>query len=98
MTNVQRRALERAIADALMKSLQPALQAVVAQFRLELVEIFTRMIDHGETRSRRLGSAKHCAVCGLKNTRNHAALPPRHSQADHRRLKNGWPVATENVA
>ncbi len=96
MSQQQRRALERALMDALMKSLRPAMERVVATFRDELAALLDGVDDEAPARPRgQLGRPKRCSVCRLEGARNDAALPADHTQEDHRRWKAGWRSSAE---
>jgi hypothetical protein len=100
MTSHQQRALERALTDALMKSLRPVMEDVVVAFRRELAAILTLVAENEFPRERRgqIGQTKCCSVCRLKGARNDAALPSSHTQEEHRRWKADWPAAAGRSA
>lgn len=97
MSNHTRTALERALVEALMRSLQPAIGNVVAAFRREIDAVLSSLssgeLQRAPAGQRQMGRQKSCSVCRLKGTRNDAALPSSHSQEDHRRWKAAWPAS-----
>ena len=91
MTYAEQRSLERTLVELLLKTLRPKMDELVATFRRELAQALAALgsAPAGEKPRGQLGRPKCCSVCRLKNTRNHAALPPGHTQEEHRRWKSG---------
>src|SRR5436305_1201471 len=82
--------LERELVAAALERMQPVIDAVLAELRLQMESIVTATVlgkVGRNPRAGKLGELKRCRVCGLSGARNVQALPPDHSREEHDRLR-----------
>jgi hypothetical protein len=89
--------LEQQLIDAVVDQLRPALEAAFRDLQSRVETLVGDAVGRqlAQTlRSRRIGEAKRCSVCGLAGARNLAGLKAGHSQQDHQHLRLKQPTRT----